>query len=142
MKLFITSLFVLSFLLAQGQCEPDTRFAASATLEFTNDLGFIAQGGITGQLSPASLHLGIRAREFVDTDTKNGNYPQAKLFPRLEIGYRIINGVHLAVGVAKLQDISIIGYARVGEKVAVSGRVLYDGSIMVGMGVKILFYSY
>ncbi len=140
MKLIITLLLLLSTILVKGQCEPDRRFEASGTLEFMSDWGFIMQGGITGQQSPVSLHVGIRAREFVDSANKD-SYAQAKLFPRLEFGYRIIDGLHVNVGIAKHQDVSITGYRRIGEKVAMYGRALYDGQLVFGLGVKFLIYK-
>lgn len=141
MKLFITIILMLLTILVKAQCEPDKRFFASGSLEFTTDWGFILQGGITGQLSRFSAHLGIRAREFVDSTYGKTNDVQAKLFPRLELGFRIVDGVHINVGIAKDQDVSITAYHRIGEKTAIYGRGLYDGALMFGIGVKFLIYQ-
>jgi hypothetical protein len=130
----------LSSILAKAQCEVDSRFAASASFELTSDWGFIAQAGITGGQLPFSVHLGVRAGEIVDSSVGKQGNQSGKFFPRLELGYRIIDGLHLNVGIAKDKDVSITAYSRIGEKLAVYGRGLYNGALMFAMGVKILFY--
>ena len=141
MKLLTTTLLLLSSILAKAQCDPDIRFATSASFELTSDWGFIAQAGITGQQSPFSVHLGVRAREVADSSAGKQVNQSGKFFPRLELGYRIIDGIHLNVGIARDKDISITAYQRIGEKLAVYGRGLYNGTLMFAMGVKILFYT-
>jgi len=139
--IIIALLLLLLSSVLKAQCEPDKRFVASGSLELTSDWGFIMQGGITGQLSRFSAHIGVRAREFVDSTSPKSNDVQAKLFPRLELGLRIVNGVHFNIGIApRSRDVSITVYGRVGEKVAVYGRGLYDGALMFGLGIKFLIY--
>lgn len=141
MKQLFFSLLILCTVAANSQCEPDKRFVPSATIELTSDWGMIVQGGITGQLSPISIHAGIRAREFVDSDSSKSNYSQAKVLPRLELGYRIIDGLHLNVGIAKQNDVSVTWYKRIGDQTAIYGRGLYDGSVVFAIGLKVIFYK-
>lgn len=140
MKIRITLLLLLLTTMAQAQCEPDKRFVPSTTVELTSDWGMIVQAGVTGQLSPISAHVGIRYREFTESDTSKLPASQAKLLPRLELGYRIIDGLHLNVGIAKQNDVSVTWYKRLGDQTAIYGRGLYDGSVVLAIGLKVIFY--
>lgn len=141
--LFVVLLLLLVHLKGNAQeCEPETNVYPSATTEITSDWGMIIQGGFTGQRWPISLHAGIRYREFVDNISEAKPVQEAKLLPRIEIGIRIINGLHLNFGTGGRNDVSLTAYRRLGEKIAIYGRGMYDGAVMFGMGVKVLFYSY
>lgn len=140
MKQLFLSLLILCTVAANSQCEPDKRFVPSTTVELTSDWGMIVQAGITGQQSPISAHLGIRYREFTETDSSKLPASQAKLLPRLEFGYRIIDGLHLNVGIAKQNDVSVTWYKRLGDQTAIYGRGLYDGSVVLAIGLKVIFY--
>ena len=138
MKRIFTILLVLSTLVSTAQCDPDKNFLPSATIELTTDWGFIAQAGITGQISRLSLHAGLRVRTMVDSIGKL-NKPEEKMLPRGEIDLRIINGLHTGVGISEDPDVYVQAYARVGEAIAISGRLLYDGAFVFGIGAKFLF---
>lgn len=139
---FIVILLLLMTLFAKAQCEPDTRFAPSYTIELVSDWGFIMQGGITGQLSRISLHLGLRVRTMIDSTTGKASADQPTTFPRLELGYRIIDGLHLNAGIAKVPDVSVTWYKRVGGKAAIYVRGMYDQSFNMALGLKVLFIKY
>lgn len=148
-SLILILLSLCIVLITHGQCEPDKRFYPSASLEVNSDWGGILQAGITGQQSRFSFHAGIRAREFVDSiTTAKGRYVETKILPRFEIGYRVVNGIHINAGIAydnplrtTRPDISVTGYKRIGEQVAIFGRGLYDKSFTFGIGVTVLFYK-
>lgn len=135
-------------LITQGQCAPDKKFYPSASIEVNTDWGGIIQAGITGQQSRLSFHVGVRTREFVESiTTAKGKYSQTKVLPRFEIGYRVVNGIHINAGIAydtphrtTEPDISVTAYKRIGEQIAIFGRGLYDKSFAFGIGVKVLFY--
>lgn len=131
-----------------AQCEPDKSFYPSASVEVNTDWGGIMQVGITGQISRLSFHAGIRTREFVDSITiGKWTRKETKLLPRMEIGYRVVNGIHLNAGFAYnsdiqavVPDISVTAYKRLGDQIAIFGRGLYDKKFSFGIGLKVLFY--
>jgi hypothetical protein len=138
--LTITACFAL-LAMTTAQCAPDKQFYSSATIELTSDWGMIIQAGMTGQISPLSIHAGIKAREFVPADTNKNGINQSGVMPRLEIGYRIVEGVHINVGIAQQKDVSVTAYKRLGAQTAIYGRAMYDGSVVFGMGLKVVFYK-
>lgn len=147
--LFLTLLLLLATIKGKaqraydaGSCEPEHQFAPSASVELTSDWGMIIQAGITGQQSRLSVHAGIRYREFTDMITAAKPVEEPKLMPRLELGFRVINGLHVNFGWAADPDVSVTAYRRLGEKIAIYGRGLYDGGLMFAIGFKVLFISY
>lgn len=136
--LLITSTFALA---TAAQCDPDKKFYPSSSIEIASDWGGIVQIGFSGQISRLSAHIGMRFRTIVDSvSTSKGTEPESKLFPRLELGYRIINGLHINAGLSEDPDISVTAYKRTGDRTAIYGRGLYDGTLVFALGLKVLFY--
>ena len=141
--LAVAILMVLAMLVASragAQCDPEKMFVPSVSFELTSDWGLIGQAGLAGQISPLSLHAGVRIREFVSEDTLKLRRANAKMMVRGEVSYRIVNGVHVNVGVASQIDVGVTAYKRIGEQFAFYGRALYDGALMFGLGMNFIFY--